>query len=837
MNTMKKWILASLAAQYLMIGPQLARAQMLEEVLVTARKKTESLTDAPLAVSVVDGDLLNREGITNMEQLSGQVPGLQLGRAALSSSIYIRGIGSSTNAGFEQSAGMYVDGIYQPRSRQFTQSLIDLNRIEILRGPQSLLFGKNTVAGAIKVETADPGLDEDLGGYILADVEPEYSTARGTAVVSGALSETVAARLALRYQQTDGYVDNVYIDEDVQRADDTIGRLSLVWAPVEQLRVVGKLARTEMHGKGIEQVNPVADPNLLDETLAGNTMLELVSVAGSIAAFDTPGFQAATGSREYKSWTGNLDWESHDKEKTTSSQASLRADWEADRFTLTSLSGYTNFNFKQRHDVDFHPGNVVQGSNRESLDFFSQEFRVASDLDGFFNFTAGLYYEDQNLDTGAQAFVDGTLGGLVGGLLASSLNPALPPVPLSSLGINSLWNGTVLAQLDPSVGGALIGAEQDAIQSRVANQGDNRTTSAFAEFNFELSDTVSFDIGGRWSEDRKKMSKMITLGSGSPANPVLVIDSNGVPTGALDAKNTELVAVAGSALSIYPSDQKLKLDESHFDPSYRLRWDALENTMVYLSYSEGYKSGGFNPSPDTSNPDGSAGEGTEFKPEEAQAWELGAKSSFWDNRARLAATLFHTRVDDLQVTSWQGTSFIVGNAASMTSQGMELEGQFAVSSEWELGGAIAYLDSEFDDYDNAPCTVYQTAEQGPSCLQDLGGERGPFAPEWSGVVYASYQRAVWGNHVFKFYTNASYTDDYFLDGDLDPNTRQDSYVKINASVAIAAEGDRWEVSLYGRNLTDETTYTYATDAPLSAGIYGGWVAEPRIIGVQGLYNF
>lgn len=837
MNTLQKCILASLAALYFISGSRVASAQMLEEVLVTARKKTESLTDAPLAVSVVDGDLLNREGITNMEQLSAQVPGLQLGRAALTSSIYIRGIGSSTNAGFEQSAGMYVDGIYQPRSRQFTQSLIDLDRIEILRGPQSLLFGKNTVAGAIKVETADPSLGEELGGYILTDVEPEYSTARGTVVLSGGLSETLAARLALRYQETDGYVDNVYIDDDVQNSDDTIGRLSLVWAPVESLRVVGKVARTEMHGKGIEQVNPVADSNLLDETLAGNTQLELVSVAGAIAAFATPGFQAATGSREYKSWTGNLDWERHDKEKTTSTQASLRADWQVSHYTLTSLSGYTDFDFKQKHDVDFQPGNVVGGINDESLDFFSQELRLASDLDGFFNFTAGLYYEDQNLDTGAQPFVDGTLGGLVGGITASSLNPALPSVPLSTLGINSLWNGLVVAQLDPSVGGSLIGAEQDVIQWQVENKGDNRTTSAFLELNFELTDTLALDIGGRWSQDRKKMSKLITLGSGPPSDPVVAIDSNGDPTGALDAQNTELVAVAGSSLSIYASDQKLKLDENHFDPSYRLRWDVLENTMAYLSYSEGYKSGGFNPSPDTSNPDGSAGVGTEFKPEKAKAWELGTKSTFWDNRARAGATLFHTKVNDLQVTSWQGTSFIVGNAASMTSQGIELEAQFAVSSQWELGGALAYLDSKFDDYDNAPCTIYQTAAQGTDCLQDLGGKRGPYAPEWSGVVYVSYQRPVWGNRVLKFYTNAAYTDDYFLDGDLDPNTRQDSYVKFNASLAIAADNNRWEVSLYGRNLTDKTTYTYAGDPPLSAGIYAAWVAEPRIIGVQGLYNF
>jgi iron complex outermembrane receptor protein len=173
----------------------------------------------------------------------------------------------------------------------------------------------------------------------------------------------------------------------------------------------------------------------------------------------------------------------------------------------------------------------------------------------------------------------------------------------------------------------------------------------------------------------------------------------------------------------------------------------------------------------------------------------------------------------------------------MTSQGAELEAQFAVTTQWEVGGALAYLDSEFDDYKNAPCTIYQSAEQGPACAQDLSGERGPNAPEWSGVVYAAYERTVWADLLFRFNLSGAYTDEVFLDGDLDRNTLQDSYVKVNGSIAIASGDDHWEVALYGRNLTDETTYSYAQDAPLSAGIYAGWVEEPRIVGLQGRYNF
>ena len=827
---------AVLLAQTTLLGVPLALSQQLEEVLVTARKKSESLMDAPVAVSVVSGAAMDSEGITNLEQLSSQVPGLQIGRSALASSIYIRGIGSGTNLGFEQSAGMYVDGVYQTRSRQFTQSLVDLQRVEVLRGPQSLLFGKNTVAGAIKVETSNPIPGDEFNGYLMGDYEPEYGTARGTAVLSGSLSDTFAARLAMRYQETDGYVENVYIDRDVQQRDDTIARMTLVWQPIDTLRLTGKISRTEMDGIGIEQVNPVANSRLLDETRAGNTQLGLTDILGAIAAFETPGFTAATGGKKYESWTGNLDWAPYDEEETESTDASLRVDWELDSYTITSLTGYSDFYFEQQHDVDFQPGNVAGGTGYEDVQLFSQEFRIASNFDGRFNFTAGIYYEEQELEISASPSIDGSLGGLLGQLPASSLNPNLPDIPLSALGINSLWNGLVLAQINPAAA-PLIGAEQDVIYRTTVNQNENDTLAVFAELTFDLTDSLFLDVGARWSEDTKKSNKQVSIGAGAPDAHILAINSNGIPSGNFDLKNTALIATSLGLLNSFPSNQDLKRDESHLDPSVRLRWDANDDTLVYLSYTEGYKSGGFNTSGDSSNPDGTPAQGTEFEDEQATAWELGIKTNFWDNRARLSTTVFRTEIEDLQVTSFRGTSFVVGNAAAMTSQGVELEAQFAVTDELELGGSLAYLDSQFEDYKNAPCTIEQVAVTGAQCAQDLSGERGPNAPEWSGMVYANYEQAIGDSFIFRFNINGSYKDEYFLDGDLDPNTLQDSYFKINARIALAGREDNWEVALYGRNLTDETTLTFATDSPLSAGIYAGWVEEPMIVGLQGRYNF
>ncbi|MGI9287872.1 MAG: TonB-dependent receptor [Pseudomonadales bacterium] len=831
----KKLIFAMAASQLAVFAPIPVYSEpMLEEVVVTARKRPESLMDAPVAVSVVSGDSMDRSGVTNLEQLSSKVPGLQLGRAAQTSSIYIRGIGSGVNKGFEQSAGMYVDGIYQMRSRQFTQSMVDLARVEVLRGPQSLLFGKNTIAGAIKVESASPAPGDGLNGSITLDSEPEYGTVRGTAVVSGDLTDNLAGRIAVRYQESDGYVESRLIDQDVAEKEDTMYRVSLAWEPTDTVAVTGKFAHTESDGEGIEQVNNVADPSLLQGF--GTNQLGVTAVMGSIAAFQVPGFGPDTGTQDYESWTGNTDFVPVDIEESESNQASLRVEWDAGDYTLTSLSGYTDFDLNQDHDVDFQPGNAVHSVEFEELETFSQEFRFASNYDGFFNFTAGIYYEEQELTVENVPYLDGTLGGVFGTLPASSLNPALPDVPLSGIGINSLWNGQVFTSLNPAAS-ALIGAEQDIVWRNSHNDTETDTLAVFLELTFDLSDTLFLDVGGRYSEDTKKTHKLGSIGVGSPGQNVTVFGPDGVPTGALDAQNSALVSTAWSLLNTFPQDNELERNEYHFDPSVRLRWDVGDETMLYLSYSTGYKSGGFNSSGDTANPDGTPGDGTEFEDEEAEAWELGVKTTLWDGRARVSTTLFRTELEDQQVTSFRGTTFLVNNAASLVSQGVEFESQIALTKSWEVGGSLAYLDSEYEDYQGAPCTVFQAAAIGDSCTQDFSGERGPNAPEWSGTVYASYDHSLGENLMFRFNIDASYKDDYFLDGDLDPNVLQESYVKVNARIGISSAADTWEVALYGRNLTDEATYSFAVDAPLSAGIYGAWAEEPRIIGLQGRYNF
>jgi outer membrane receptor protein involved in Fe transport len=816
------------------------QAQVLEEVLVTARKREESLMDAPVALTAVQGEYMDRAGITNLEQLSAQVPGLQVGRALQTSSIFIRGIGSGFNKGFEQSVGMYVDGIYQVRSRQFTQSLVDLDRVEVLRGPQSILFGKNTIAGAIKVETASPVVGEEFNGSAWVDYEPEQSTFRGTAVLSGGLSDTFAARLAVRYQESDGYVDNQLRGQEQQK-EDTLARLTLVWEPSDTLSITGKISYTDMQAKGAELVNPVVDPSLLQGVLSGTSQLGLTSVMGTIAAFAVPGYQASTGQHEYDSWVANQAYfpDGTDLDQSESTTVTLAIDWNvSEDLTLTALTGYSDFEFTQPQDIDMHGGNFGHNNiNFEDVELLSQELRLTSDYEGRFNFIAGLYYEEQDISLGKETYLDGSLGGVFGQLPAQALNPGLPPVPLSALGINSLWNGAVLASLNPAFA-PFVGIEHLSIYRQPGNDYDNSSFAAFGEFTFDITDAWSIDIGGRYSDDKKEAHKTNALGAGPPGDNVIVQNADGSLTGNMDPLSSALVGLIwGPFFNTWAQDQNLKRSESHFNPSVRLRWQATDDTMAYLSYVEGYKAGGFNAPPDSANPDGSPADGTEFEEETAQALELGIKSTHWDGRARTSLTFFQTDVDDLQVSSFVGVSFVVSNAAKMRSKGVEFETQLALTDEVDVGGSIMYLDSKFDSFANAGCTIYQLAEIGDGCQQDLSGQTTPFAPEWSGTLYVAYERPLGSGLMLRMRADGVYKDEMFLDGDLDPNILQDDYFKINAYVAIGAADGRWEVSLYGRNLTDETTYSFMLDAPASAGIYGAWIEEPLVWGMQFRYNF
>ena len=775
-----------------------AASVALEEIVVTARKRAETLETAPLSVAAVSGERIAQQGVSNLEQLSSSMPNVQIGRSAQTASINIRGIGSGGNRGFEQSVGMYIDGVYMARSRQFLQPMIDLERVEVLRGPQGTLFGKNTVAGAVNIITATPQAGAPFAYDFTADTEPKFDTYRATGILSGSIGENLGLRLAGRWETTDGYVHNEQRHTDEAASTTKFLRGSLAWTPTDTLKVVARLGYTKSDTDGSNRVIRVF----------GAALPITSRIAALAAPLANPKFGASDGKTigKWTSFTGNLKESPNDTDDQKILNGSINATWDLGWGQLTSVTGYTSLKYDLVQDVDFLPVNLVQNHETEDFNQTSQELRLAFEKRGHLSGIVGAYYESQNLYADTTTKVDGTMGGLA--------------TPM--LGRSTLFAGAV-----PGVGLVLL----PAIGRSSYMDQDATTLAVFGEATWAFTDSFRADLGLRWSRDEKDVALVAGL-FGSDPNTLAVLPS-GVSTGALTPGETAILrSVMASSFATYPHDQDLSRKEKHLTPTVNLQWDLARNAMAYLSWSRGFKSGGFNFSPDSATPTGAPGPGTEFEDETVEAWELGLKSKFFDNRARASVALFRSDYENLQVTSFRGTSFVVGNAAAVRSQGVEAEGEVAASNWMTLGGALSYLDSSYTSFPGAACTIQQQAATPVGCKQDLTGKTTPFAPKWSGTVHVDLKHQVGDALIARARVDANYRSQLYLDGTLDPNVLQGGYTKFNARLSIGADSGRWEVAVYGRNLTNEATYTASINAPLGAGAFMASIEEPRTLGLQ-----
>jgi outer membrane receptor protein involved in Fe transport len=244
-----------------MLLPQYGAAQALEEVMVTAQKRSQSLQDVPISISALTGDKLNDANLTRTADLVAYVPNLTMSEAAIGTNVYIRGVGSQVNQGFEQSVATYVDGIYYGRPRQLRTPFFDLERIEVLRGPQSILFGKNAIAGALSLVTQKP--TDEFEGEVTALYEPDHNELVLSGIVSGPITETLSGRLSVRKRDMDGYIDNVTLGRDEMDSDEWVARAALAWEASERLHVDFKaeLGEYDTKGRNIVVVNePAPDP-------------------------------------------------------------------------------------------------------------------------------------------------------------------------------------------------------------------------------------------------------------------------------------------------------------------------------------------------------------------------------------------------------------------------------------------------------------------------------------------------------------------------------------------------------------------------------------------------
>ena len=795
--------LISLAVASAVSLPAIAQEPALEEVLITAQKRTQKLQDVPISVNALAGEKIEDAGITSIERIADYIPSFNMTQTGIGTNIAIRGISSGVNQGFEQSAAQFVDGVHFGRSQLARAPFLDIERVEVLRGPQSIIFGKNSTAGAISIATAKP--TDDFEGKVSFLYEPEYGEQDARVIVSGPLTDTFSARLALLDSSVDGFMENTTLGRDEATDDNQVARVSFRWQPTDDWDINLKIedGSFDSDGRNIEVVKPVFNPNQVLDTngqpvnpVSYQTMLSLLT--GGNYFLDT--------AQDWKRQS-NGDYSYNDTENQT-----LTVEYFLENHTLTSVTGHNAYQYEELCDCDFTGASGFYILSDEDYDQFSQEFRIASDEDQTFSYLSGVFFQKSSLD-----FHD-----IVG-------------VPTDSF---------IATAFQSRIGATRANALRGASTQRDFNQ-DTELYAIFAQGTYNITDESRFILGARYTKENKQADRhqyhVTPTGTELPQGSV-----------------TDLYNGIWSIFKIDPHTVDGDRDESAFTPLVTYQWDINSTDMVYASYTTGFKSGGFdvrsNAAPNSlggiyngqavgiPNIEGS----WEFEDEEVKNYEVGGKFLLGGGSAELNVALFRSEFDDMQTSQFDGQlSFNVTNAGQALVQGAEIDGRWALTDDLLMRGGVALIDFEYTDFKNSQCYFGQIDNVGAvgDGVCDATGKRREFTPEVQGNMGFDYTIEFSGMKLVST-LDFIYNSEYYTTPSLDPKFKQDAYTKINARIALSGNDDLWEIALIGKNLTDQSIVSYANGLPVAATItsntssgYYAFYEKPATVALQGTVKF
>ena len=766
-------------------------AATLEEIVVTAQQRAESLQDVPVSVAAVTAKKISDSGIVDLQGLSELVPNFSINETGISTTVTIRGISSGINSGFEQSVGMYNDGIFYGRDQLARVPMIDMERVEVLRGPQGILFGKNSIAGAVSQISAKP--TDEFEGSVTALYEPDHGETDLRMVLSGPLTDNLSGRLAVMTRELDGYVKNTELGVDEQNEDEQVVRATLRWDVNDSVTATLKSSQStfDVLGRNMEVYQSFGHLEALNSVYNSPTAPWSVDTELNYIADNNGHFS-----------------------NNEVNNSTLTVDWDLEGLTLTSVTGYVDYEFTESCDCDFTGAPVFDTGRQEEYQQLSQEFRLTSDLGSNFDYIAGLFFQDTDLTYADQIQLpDPTVVNTALGLLgAGALQPFAP------------------------------GSSTD----RTFNQ-EGEVIALFAQGTWSVSEALRLTVGGRYTEEKKDANRQqrhkANATFGGQYMPAVTADP---VSGAYN--------VLYGIFAIEAYDQiNGKLDDSSFSPVVTMEWDANPDTMVYATWTKGYKSGGFD-ARSNGHPDASVNNGLksgaaitgswEFANEEATSVELGSKMSLADGAAELNVAWYMTDYTDLQVSQFDGTlGFNITNAGEAKLKGIEADGRWALTDNITLTGSVAYLDFNYEKFPNSQCYFQQEDTDGDK-LCDAGGKRKEFTPELQANLGAAWASEMSNGLELNASLDVSFMDEYLYAANLDPRSKQDAYSMVNARIALAGSEGAWELALLGRNLTDETVINFGGNTPLGGTLTGGagnsyyaFVNRPRNIALQVNYSF
>lgn len=746
------------------------------EIVVTAQRRNQSIQDVPISMTAVTGEALLDQQISGLQDLSATLPNVHISQDTISNNIYMRGVGSGVSPGFEQAIAIFVDDSYRGRSRYTASTFVDVERIEVLRGPQSTYFGNNAIGGAFSVTTRGPSL-ADWGGYAQGSYEFEAEEQTLEAAVGGPIvQDKLGVRLAVRLSDMDGWLDNEGTGGTDPDVEDSFFRLSGLWQINNDWAASFKAESGSQDNEGAFGAQIVGCPP--DGIAASGSCL--VALANN--ANTTLDFTRASNGGEI----GSVDAEEY----------IFKLERDNDNGLGVVLQGtYSSGDFITSGDTDATTADRTTYSNIEATEQKTVELRFISPDEGRLQYLFGAYYLNSEFDFQSNFNLLSLTSAVVPFIAGGAFAAAAPFAPFT-------------------------------VDTNIISQ--EEAFSVFGSATWEFSDTLSATLSGRYTDSRKSAVQ--------DSQPTTTLDRYGFNTALIT--DPAALAAATALTSTTPHVSRLSIEDEAFLPAVTLQYEPSATQTFYASYSEGFKAGGFDPMERSGDLNRLSYDPEHVQAFELGMKSSWFDRSVITNFA-LYRSDYEDLQQAVVRFDGVGAFVTTTNVGGLVSQGLEGSILWRANDNWEFSTDFAWMDAHYLDYDNATCTIRQTiaTPTGTTCTQDLSGEAPPFSPDFAGAVRASYNHPIGANLVFTADGTMSFSGEYNVAADKDPYSSQDSWEKFDLRLGIGDADDTWQFAVLGQNLTNEVILATMNDLVGTNGSYFATVERGRQISVQLRYNW
>lgn len=842
----------------------------IEDIIVTTQRRAEDLLSVSVSVSAVTGEKLAERNITDLSQMESLSPGFTFGRSGTDARPAMRGVRTENVAvNGDTTIGYFVDGVYKSRAQQALAGFLDVSRVEIQRGPQGTLYGRNTFGGNISIVTNQPVLKQFQSGVNLS--VGKFNKFRVEGILNLPASDTFAVRMVAASDRADGFVQNDFnssaslFDQDLQ-----YGRVSVLFKPNTQFEAIFRAESTNQGGNGgsafgYKQAGTYVDRNSCQQLF--NASLTILNVrpgnrdavndctltvgAGAGAGASAIGAGVDLGIPLYAAGNAyRVDTDQRTFLKLTDKSSSLDMSYKFDGFTLKSITGYADFAARRTADSDMSASTIAIDDQNTAAKTFSQELQILSESKGPLNYVAGYYY-----------FKDKLVGTLRSAQLPRTIRSSALAAPLS------------LAQ-----NGAGFFDDQ---------RPETESNAFYAQINYEVTKALSLSGGLRYTEDKKKFKF-------ANANSILPLNAAGLPDGTRITTDTGLPpasaygtagvtnctgALAVSGFNCGGPTNNVLFGATYDDATFKkttgraaIEYKLARKNLIYATYSTGFRSGGFNSGQAIATV-------RTFAPEEVKAFELGSKNRFLADTLQINIAAFSNKYSNLQeqrqVPIGATTISTIFNAAKAKANGVEVEAEWLATDKTTLGGSLSLLDAKYTSFPDvalpfgtsilvtdptatgativdgitvAPAGQRRIFAPGYSCRLipgqlagtaapafgcDLSGKRIPYAARYQGSVFASYDINMKNGGRISPLVVATFNSGYFGQPTNAEIEKQGSFTKFDFKL-------NWQIS---NTMSMQFTVDNLTDKQvLNRFVWGGGgalqvsAAPPRTWGLRFTYK-